>query len=63
MPTAIDRTELSRLLEEEEAQLVDVLPEREYTEAHIPGAINLPLRHLTAETVSVLRSDKPVVVY
>ena len=63
MPTAIDRTELSRLLEEEEAQLVDVLPEREYTESHLPGAINLPLRHLTAETVSVLRSDKPVVVY
>jgi len=63
MPIAIDRTELLRLAEHEEAQVVDVLPEREYTESHIPGAISLPLRGLTAETASVLRSDKPVVVY
>ena len=63
MPTAIDRTELSRLVEEEGAQIVDVLPDREYAESHIPGAISMPLRRLTAETVSVLRRDKPVVVY
>jgi rhodanese-related sulfurtransferase len=63
MVTPIDRTELLRLIREEDAQVVDVLPDREYNEAHIPGAISLPLRQLTAETVSALRRDRPVVVY
>ena len=63
MVTAIDRTELLRLIADEAAQVVDVLPEREYNDNHIPGAISIPLRHLTAETVSVLQRDKPVVVY
>ena len=63
MVTPIDRTELLRLIREEDAQVVDVLPDPEYNEAHIPGAISLPLRQLTAETVSALRRDKPVVVY
>ncbi|MEE8376092.1 MAG: rhodanese-like domain-containing protein [Acidimicrobiia bacterium] len=63
MVTAIDRSELLRLIENEEAQVVDVLPEREYTEAHIPNAISIPLRQLTSNTVSPLSRDKPVVVY
>ncbi len=63
MATAIDRHEVQRLIAEFDAQLVDVLPEREYTGAHIPGAVSLPLRRLTAETASMLQRDKPVVVY
>jgi rhodanese-related sulfurtransferase len=63
MVSAIDRIELLGLIEDEDAQLVDVLPEREYAEAHIPGATNIPLRSLTSQTVSALRRDKPVVVY
>lgn len=63
MVTRIDRTELLRLVEEEDAQVVDVLPDREYRDSHIPGAISLPLRHLTEDTATVLRRDKPVVVY
>ncbi len=63
MVTAIDRSELLRLVENEDAQVVDVLPEREYTEAHIPDAISIPLRQLTSDTASVLSRDKPVVVY
>ncbi len=63
MPTAIDRQELVRLVEEEDAQVVDVLPDREYADSHIPNAINLPLRHLTKDTATLLRRDKPVVVY
>ncbi len=63
MVSNIDRFELLRLIEDEDAQVVDVLPEPEYTEAHIPDAINLPLRNLNTETVSALRRDKPVVVY
>ncbi|MGH3649164.1 MAG: rhodanese-like domain-containing protein, partial [Acidimicrobiia bacterium] len=46
MTTGIDRSELLRLIEEENAQIVDVLPEPEYTEAHIPGAVNIPLKQL-----------------
>lgn len=61
--TDIDRIELLRLIEEAEAQVVDVLPAREYGESHIPGAINIPLKHLDAETTSVLNRDKPVAVY
>lgn len=63
MVNSIDRTELVRLIEDEEAQVIDVLPDREYNEAHIPRAINLPLRRLTADTVSSLQPDKPVVAY
>ena len=61
--TNIDRTELQRLFDTGTAQVVDVLPEREYSESHSQGAINIPLRQLTVETVSMLRRDKPVVVY
>lgn len=60
---SIDRTELLRLIDTEEAQVVDVLPKREYTDSHIPGAISIPLRSLTEDTTSVLQRDKPVVVY
>ncbi len=63
MTAAIDRAELRRLTASEDAQIVDVLPEREYAESHIPGAINIPLGSLDASSVSVLRRDKPVVVY
>ena len=63
MVTPIDRTELLRLIDEENAQIVDVLPDGDYTAEHIPGAISIPLRHLNADTVTVLRRDKPVVVY
>ncbi|MCL1587057.1 MAG: rhodanese-like domain-containing protein [Actinomycetia bacterium] len=40
-----------------------MLPEREFNSGHIPGAVNIPLKTLTTETVSILRRDKPVVVY
>ncbi len=62
MVANIGRVELVALIENG-AQLVDVLPKPEYEAQHIPGAISLPLRQLTAETVEVLRRDKPVVVY
>lgn len=63
MVTGIDRTELIRLIEEEDAQVVDVLPQPEYAEAHIPNAVNIPLKELTAETVAILSPSRPVVVY
>ncbi len=63
MTTSIDRRDLIRLIDDEDAQVVDVLPGREYSNSHIPGAINIPLKTLNDETSSILKRDKPVVVY
>jgi rhodanese-related sulfurtransferase len=62
MPTTIDRPELQRLVAAG-AQLVEVLPRKEFDEGHLPGAINLPLKQLTADTAAVLAPERPVVVY
>ena len=61
-PIAIDRARLQKLLAER-AQLVEVLPRDEYDDAHLPGAVNLPLKELNRETVAQLDRSRPVVVY
>ena len=63
MPTPIDRDELQRLLREEQTQLVEVLPRDEYEDEHLPGAINIPLKTLDAETTRRLEHERPVIVY
>ena len=63
MPAEVDRHEVQRLLSEEQAQLVEVLPEDEYREEHLPGAIHLPLTELSAKTAARLDPDRPVIVY
>lgn len=63
MPGEIGLEEVRQLLEEHDAQLVEVLPEREYREEHLPGAISLPLKALTGETAAILDRSRPVVVY
>lgn len=45
------------------AQLVEVLPEAEYEEAHLPGAINIPLKRLDSETTASLDRSRAIVVY
>ncbi|MFL5868123.1 MAG: rhodanese-like domain-containing protein [Thermoleophilaceae bacterium] len=45
------------------AQLVEVLPEQEFEEEHLPGAINLPLKKLNAESAEVLDRGRAVIVY
>jgi rhodanese-related sulfurtransferase len=62
MSVAVDLPELDRLLAAG-AQLVEVLPEQEYAEGHIPGAINLPLKQLNAETTRVIDPRRAVIVY
>lgn len=62
MPTAVDRAGVQRLINEG-AQLVEVLPQDEYDEEHLEGAIHLPLKQLTAEAASVLDKGRPVIVY
>jgi rhodanese-related sulfurtransferase len=63
MPTDVFRQEVQRLLIEEGAQLVEMLPPREYREEHIAGATNIWLRHLTADTAAQLDATRPVIVY
>jgi rhodanese-related sulfurtransferase len=62
MSTAIERAEVQRLMAAG-AQIVEVLPEPEYNEGHLPGAISLPLKQLDARTATVLDKSRPVVVY
>jgi rhodanese-related sulfurtransferase len=52
-----------RLLMDQGAQIIDVLPAREYSEDHLPGAINLPLRRIETDAKQVLDPGRPVVVY
>ena len=40
-----------------------MLLEAEYAEAHLPGAVNIPLKQLTAQTTAGLDRTRPVVVY
>ncbi len=64
MPTSVFRNaELRRLVQEEGAQLVEVLPREEYEEEHLPGAVNIPLKELDRDTTARLRRDAPVIVY
>lgn len=44
------------------AQLVEVLPAKEYEEDHIPGAVSHPLRQLDKEADQIDR-NRPVIVY
>jgi rhodanese-related sulfurtransferase len=62
VPTAVFKDDVRRLVEKG-AQLVEVLPQEEYEEEHLPGAINIPLKELDRETTARLRRDAPVVVY
>jgi rhodanese-related sulfurtransferase len=63
MPTPIGRDELQRLLTDEQAQIVEVLPPDEYEDEHLPGAINIPLKTLGQETTRQLDRERPVIVY
>ena len=61
MPIGLDRNELQELTGQG-AQLVEVLPSDEYDWAHLPGAVNLPLKELDAGADQLDRS-RPVIVY
>jgi rhodanese-related sulfurtransferase len=63
VPASIDRAEVQRLLREEQAQLIEVLPPDEYEDEHLPGAINIPLKKLDRDTTSSLEREQPVIVY
>ncbi len=63
MPTSIVREEVQRLIREEAALLIEVLPSQEYQDEHIAGATNIPLKRLNRETTSHLDQARPLIVY
>jgi rhodanese-related sulfurtransferase len=62
MADAIDRRAVQELVAAG-AQLVEVLPRDEFDDEHLPGAVHLPLKSLTAATAAVLDPGRPVIVY
>jgi rhodanese-related sulfurtransferase len=63
MVIAIDRYEVQRLLDGENAHLIEVLPALGYARDHLPGAINIPLKRLNAARAERLDRSRPVIVY
>lgn len=61
MSTLIDR-EAVREMVKRGAQLVEVLPAKEYEEDHLPGAVSHPLRQLDKEAEQLDR-NRQVIVY
>ncbi len=62
-PRSIDRDEVRRLLAAEDGQLVEVLSVKEFSEEHIIGAINIPLKELDERAPRELDRERPVIVY
>jgi rhodanese-related sulfurtransferase len=63
MPSSVDRDEVRRLISEENAQLVEVLPAPDFEREHITGAINIPLKELDERGPHELDRERPVIVY
>src|SRR5216683_2695892 len=59
---AVDIAELRRLVDEGKVTLLDVRPEVEYRQGHIPGARSIPVAELERR-LAELPSDREVVAY
>jgi len=58
----VGREDVKRLAREG-AQIIEVLPPKEYEQEHLPGAVNIPLKELDAKRASSLDRNRSVVVY
>ncbi|MBT3275464.1 MAG: metalloregulator ArsR/SmtB family transcription factor [Spirochaetales bacterium] len=58
----VDMNELQKLVSEDDVIILDVRPEEEYRQAHLPGAISVPLDELELR-VEELPKDKEIVAY
>jgi rhodanese-related sulfurtransferase len=63
MASAINRHDVRSMVDAGRAQLVDVLPARQYENEHLPKAISIPLSELSAQRAHQLEIDQPVIVY
>jgi rhodanese-related sulfurtransferase len=62
MAREIDRFEVQGLVDRG-AQLVEVLPSKQYEQKHIAGAISLPLKDMGAKAGERLDKTRPVITY
>jgi rhodanese-related sulfurtransferase/CBS domain-containing protein len=62
MPKVVTLAEVQELVGRG-AKLVEVLPNEEYEWAHLPGALNIPLRELEVRALSTLDLSHPVIAY
>jgi rhodanese-related sulfurtransferase len=62
MPRDLGLDEVRRLIDRG-AQVVEVLPQKEYEEEHLPGAVNIPLKSLRRASAGALDQARPVIVY
>jgi rhodanese-related sulfurtransferase len=62
MAPSIDRDRLQELVAGG-AQLIEVLPAREYEEDHLPGARSIPLKKLDRDALATLDPKRPIIVY
>ncbi|SIR86907.1 Rhodanese-like domain-containing protein [Peribacillus simplex] len=58
----VSPSELKERMDKGEVILLDVRPMEEYEEAHIPGAVSMPIEELS-EKLSTLPTNCDVVVY
>ena len=62
MVKSVKREDVQRLVTQG-AQVVEVLPQDEYDELHIAGALSIPLKELGDRAPRELDHSRPVVAY
>ena len=63
MTQIVTRHEVQNMLYENQATLVEVLPDSVYQKGHLPHALNIPLARLREEAHTKLPQGKPIIVY
>ena len=59
----ISTEQLQQKLDSDMATVLNVLPEENYTEEHIPGSINIPEDNLEDEVPERFEDDEEIIVY
>ncbi|PYS32550.1 MAG: hypothetical protein DMG14_34280 [Acidobacteria bacterium] len=61
----MNRIDLDRLVElqNQAAQVIEVLSRKQFDEQHLPGAVSLPLTKFTSSELAKLDKNRPVIVY
>ena len=61
---SVDAEQFAREIEREEVQLVDVRTAEEFSEGHIPGAVNMDVNGVAFEAqIATLDTERPVALY
>jgi rhodanese-related sulfurtransferase len=61
----VNRIDLTRFIElqKQGAQVLEVLPRKQFDEQHIPGAMSLPLSQFKTSELAKLDRNRDVIVY